>query len=304
MGPLAIAAALGAAGLISGITSNVMNQVNTNRAFHQQENQYEDQKKYNSAIEQVQRLRAAGLNPALTYGTGSSEVSAGGVPSPLPQTGLDLNGISSLMRTPEEISNLDANTQKQGLEAQAQGITNNRLDAKLLSEIKSMNMDTWLKRQLGDSTKLDIQYNKLAMNDRLRQLKTDIDFKDSLITAQDLQNMYLPIKLPQEVNESIARQFNLYKTGQASLKQASAAIMQAVSNSHAFDAQYGGNPESRAKYFNASLRALQASGTERYANAYASSLTPINDNSVGLNGAHLKMPNFFAARKGYKWLSK
>lgn len=256
MGPLAIAAALGAAGLISGVTSSVMNQVNTNRAFHQQENQYEDQKKYNSAMEQVQRLRAAGLNPALTYGTGSSEVSAGGLPSPLPQTGLDLNGISSLISTPEQINNLKANTDKQGLEAQAQGITNNRLDAKLLSEIKSTKMDTWLKKQLGDSTKLDIQYNKLAMNDRLRQLKTDIAYKDSLTTSQDLQNMYLPVKLPQEVNESIARQINLYKTGQASLKSAHAAIMQAANNAHAFDAQYGGTPVAREKYFNATLNAL------------------------------------------------
>ena len=102
----AIAAALGAAGLISGLASTVTNQVNTNRAMHLQESQYEDSKKYNSAMEQVQRLRAAGLNPALTYGTGSSEVSPGGVPSPIPQTGLDLNGISSLMRSPEEINNL------------------------------------------------------------------------------------------------------------------------------------------------------------------------------------------------------
>ena len=32
--------------------------------------------------------------------------------------------------------------------------------------------------------------------------------------------------------------------------------MQAVNNAHAFDAQYGGTPESRAKYFNASLMLL------------------------------------------------
>lgn len=294
-------AALGAAGLIG---SALANKSSSDNQVQQQKALYQDSKQYNSSIEQVKRLRAAGLNPALAYGTGSSEVSAPNLPTPIPFSSPDLSGLANFAKTGQEVGNIESNTRLQQSKAQGQEIENNYIAAKNISSIYNTHIDSWLKKQMGDLTKLDIKYNELSMNDRLRQLKTDIAFRDSLTTAQDLQNMYLPIKLPQEVNESIARQFNLYKTGQASLKQASAAIMQAVTNAHAFDAQYGGSPESRAKYFNASLRALQASGTERYASAYAHSLTPINDNHIGLHGASLKMPNFFAARKGYKWLSK
>ena len=275
--------ALGAAGLIG---SALANKSASDTQVEQQKALYSDSKQYNSSIEQVKRLRAAGLNPALAYGTGSSEVSAPNLPTRIPFQNPDLSGLASLSKTGQEVGNIESNTRLQQSQAQGQEIENNYIAAKNLSSIYHTDADSWLKDKMSDLTKLDIKYNELSMNDRLRQIKNDIAFRDALTTAQDLQNMYLPIKLPQEVQESVARQYNLYKTGAASMKQASAAIMQAVSNAGAFDAQYGGDKQSRAQYFNATLRALDALGSERMSNSFKRASSAV----IGLP-AGTKLPN-------------
>lgn len=90
------AAALGVGGIISSLVSNQVNQQVNDRAFNQSAYQYEDAKKYNSAYQQVMRLRAAGINPAFAFGQNAGQAVGQSVPSPIPQMPLDLSGLANI----------------------------------------------------------------------------------------------------------------------------------------------------------------------------------------------------------------
>lgn len=90
------AAALGVGGIISSLVSNQTNQQANDRAFNQASYQYEDSKRYNSAYQQVMRLRAAGINPAFAFGQNAGQAVGQSVPSPIPQQPLDLSGLANI----------------------------------------------------------------------------------------------------------------------------------------------------------------------------------------------------------------
>lgn len=90
------AAALGVGGIMSSLVSNSVNQQANDRAFNQAAYQYEDSKKYNSAYQQVMRLRAAGINPAFAFGQNAGQSVGQSVPSPIPQMPLDLSGLANI----------------------------------------------------------------------------------------------------------------------------------------------------------------------------------------------------------------
>lgn len=87
--PIAIgAAAIGAgAGLAGGVMQNVANKRAQDRAFEQNkafwQERFDKEAKYNSPVEQVARMQAAGLNPALMYKSGAG--GGGNVSSPSAQ---------------------------------------------------------------------------------------------------------------------------------------------------------------------------------------------------------------------------
>lgn len=91
-----ISAALGVGGIASNIVTNALNASASDRSYAFAKQQYQDMKLYNSAPEQVKRLRAAGLNPALVFGGDAGQVSAVSPAAPIPQQPLDLSGIASL----------------------------------------------------------------------------------------------------------------------------------------------------------------------------------------------------------------
>lgn len=249
-------------GLASNLASNLIGLGQNHRSMEQARYMYEDSKRYNSMNSQVQRMRAAGINPqlALMNGVTGQASTPGSVPSMNPMESLDLAGLSSMANS------MDLNrTQKQSLEAGArfnsakavgQEIDNTYESALKHQEVSKSKMDWELKNQLKQLYGLQVQYNAQSMNDRLSEQMWNAELARGRAVAQLHTAAYLPQRLQEEINLLIAQQGLAVATGQASLKQAHAAIMSAVNQEHAFDAQYGGNPEARGKFFNATLQLL------------------------------------------------
>lgn len=130
---MSFTAALGVAGLASQLAANSANKNQSQRALDQARYQYEDSKIYNSALMQVNRLRAAGINPALAFGKDAGMAQTQSVPTAIPQQGFDLGGLAAL----------------------AQGATNNDANkAKTLAE-------TRLDMIKADSQQFDLALNKM-----------------------------------------------------------------------------------------------------------------------------------------------
>ena len=95
MDPVSIG--LGALGVGSGLVSTIFGQSNFSSQQAMAERQYRDMARRQDPVHQVNRLRAAGINPAFAYGqiqpgqaTGTSIPSA----NPVPQ--LDLSGLAAI----------------------------------------------------------------------------------------------------------------------------------------------------------------------------------------------------------------
>lgn len=244
--------------LLGTSLANKTNQENFEKSLQFQKYMYEDSKKYNSAKAQAERLRAAGINPAFALGSMSAgSVSAGSSPSANPAnpyTLPDLGGLfSGLATAASQRKNIEADTAQKEATTKGLDIDNLYRTEDWLSKLKNRNADTRTKNQAAELAKLNIQYESSSMKNRLLKLEYETQYQDALLTAQDITNQYLPTQLAEGCAEIIARQFANYATGRASLQSASAAIMQAMNQRRAFDAQFGGNPEDRKKFFNATL---------------------------------------------------
>lgn len=245
-------------GFLSQSRANEQNMEMFNRSLEFQKYMYEDTKHYNSAVEQVKRLRAAGINPAFAMGALSAgQTTAGSPPSANPQQPYnfgELGGVASgLVNDLAQRELLQAQKSKIQNESSALEIDNSFRRENWLSTLYNRDMDSWTKEKASDLQKLDIQFQTQSMKNRLLKLEYETQYQDALLTAQDITNQYLPSQLAETCAELIARQYANYATGRASLKSANAAIMQAMNQMHAFDAQYGGSPEDRGKFFKANL---------------------------------------------------
>lgn len=254
-------ALLGVTGLDSQSEANRLNQQNFREQMKFARYQYEDTKKYNSMQEQVKRMRAAGLNPALASSAlGAGMQSSVSQPSPNPQQPLDLGGLASIGRgistIGAELSNLHAQTknlqsQSEKNEQETVGLQIDNLFRKENWKSLLYNRDTesWLKGQLADIAKLDLQFNKESFKNRLLNLKYDTELKDAQVASQDIINHFLPSLQSAEYEELVARKVADYATGRASLQSAMAAIMNAKTEQGKSFAQFGKDSKERSNYF-------------------------------------------------------
>lgn len=297
MDPVSIG--LGVAGIAGNLFTNQTNQRNFDKQLAFQKYQYEDQKRYNSALEQANRLRAAGLNPALVFGGDAGTASAVSEPAAPVQNPLDLSGLAQIgqgvtlndalkEKTNAETQNTDVDTtlkQKQGV---AQDIDNLWKDENFRSMIYNRDMDSWFKEHLVQQAKLGIQFDTQSMKDRLWQAKMESQYTQAKAYAQFYVNQYIPLKQQAEIDELVARASMNVRLGIASVKQAQASIMQAESTKNAFDAQYGGDPKQRGNFFNATLRLLNQQFDESKSREYDNVTTrnPLPPNSLQYKHYH------------------
>lgn len=199
-----ISTALGVGGLLSNSSANRQNQANFNEQMNFARYQYEDTKQWNSPRNQVNQLRAAGLNPALTFGNGVQQQSAVSQPSPVGQQPLDMSALTNLgtalSLNTAQAANLDADTQKKQTETSL-----GETDLLTRSQENLLRLDT-LRQQLkkdGNSTDLiDKQIEDAKI--RLKFLEENQEWQAEItrlqargqaldVAAKEIQNRYLPM---------------------------------------------------------------------------------------------------------------
>lgn len=241
--------------------------------------QYEDSKRYNALPNQVNLMRQAGVNPALALGSGvgSSSASPIGAPSPASQQGADysmmLNGLTTPFGLQEKIgqSQVDlnkANTDKATEDAVSQNIANQHANEKWLAEIYNSSMSGWLKEKQADNVKLDNEYLRRSLGDRLMQQSWQSELVRANTEAQLLQNAFLPKMQDEQLKNLIANTKLAVNSGLATLKQAHAAIMNAVTSRESMGAQFGLTPEERKNFAKASYNFLIQRTNESVSNEF------------------------------------
>ena len=288
-------AALASTGLgLLGIGNQLSNQAQQQENFNEQMKfaryQYEDSKRYNSMSEQVKRMRAAGINPALAIssgqlGTSSSMASQPSAPNfdSLPvgdimQGASSLLGVGSLNRlntakaVGEETDN-QTRMLKNGLTLMEmmERVRNlsylNKKDKFLLDKLP----DTWLadyNHKVFQTNLFDAQArNQEQQNNLTSELVDQAKFK-----TQKQQELF-----SKEMAEADSRIFNNYMSARAAGLSAEAAMQQARTAMWNFFTGFDGMylPESQRKEFiEQKLRLLRAQGDmfkpEKWANILGS----------------------------------
>lgn len=254
---------LGVAGFLSNSQANEQNQRNFEEQMKFARWQYNDTKQFNTPSNQVKMLRAAGLNPALTYGNGVQGASAVSQPSPTPQNPLDMNGLSSFGNLFAQSSlldsqhqNIQANTDLVKNQSTGMNIENQFKAAKNISEIYHMDMDSMLKDTLRESAKLGIQYDRQAMQDKLWYQKMQSQYMQAMAYSQFYVNEYIPQQQQAEIDQMLANSAMLMAVSKATPIQAHASLMNAMTAKNAMESQYGWTPELRKKFSSAALKML------------------------------------------------
>lgn len=282
---MSVSSILGVGGLLSNVYSNIANDDRNQQNLDWQRYQYEDSKIYNSPVNQVRRLRQAGLNPALMYGNiNPGQVTPTSPPSQLPAESLNLSGLASLS------SGIDLNdsqllvnqslSEKYGNEAAGFALDNAWKNADWMSKIQERGMRTQYTEKLKQLAEKEFEYADKTLDYRIQQQDYALRIKKEEWAASVVTASYLPNQITAQVNELMARAKYLYDTGQASLQQAHAAIMHAVNEADAFSAQYGGDSEARNDFFNASMNFLIGRTNTEYSKQFHN-IFALPNNSYG-----------------------
>lgn len=274
-------------GVGSNLISTALNQRNYAEGMEFSRRQFEDMKARQDPVYQVERLRAAGISPALAYGnvnlgqaTGTSQ------PSPTPVQPLDLSGLSSMANSIDlngaQVRNLNQDTELKGNDAAGKAIDNLFRAEDWKSKIYGRNVQSWLNDQLSEAAKLDVEYNKNTLKFRVEQQRQQMALLQSQVAAQDLANHYFPIEASERISNLLAQQFANYATGRASLWQAHNMMLQIF-------AQFGKNEKERSQFFEATLEGLKQQKYESMGREWntVQSTSPLPKNKGNWN-AYLK----------------
>lgn len=247
---------LGVAGLGSNLISNIANQSNFEDQMQYAKWQYKDMARRQDPVHQVNRLRAAGINPALAFGgIQSGQATASSQPSPTPMSPLDLSGLSSLGSGIDlndlNARNVQSQTDKNNAETQGINVDNLFKHENWKSTIYNRDMQSWLNNQLSEVAKLDVQYNKDSLSYRVAQQRYQMQLLDSQVVAQDLANHYFPFEVSERISKLMSEQFANYATGRASLQMAHQNLMRLY-------AEVGSTPEKRKEFAQKTLDLLDS----------------------------------------------
>ena len=182
--------ALGVGGLLSNASANEQNQRNFMTSLDFQREMFDKTNKWNSAQEQVKRLRAAGINPSLAFGQNAGTASAMSAPSANPMNPLDLNGLSaignSISLNQAQREQIESQTEKNREEARGINIDNLFRKENWKSLIFNRDTQSWLNDKLSEAAKLDVQYNTLSMKNRLLKLQFETQLQDAELAMKDI----------------------------------------------------------------------------------------------------------------------
>lgn len=263
-----IDAGLGLLGIMSNMHTNAQQRGMYNNQIEFQQSMYNDAKWHNSAPNQVRLLRAAGMNPAFAFGNQPSSATATNAPSSPTLNPLDLNGLaavsSGLHLNDVQAQQMSAETELSRERAVGQSIENKYSADSNLARIANMKIDTRLKGVLMKGAMLDNKLASQSLSYRVRQEQMKAQLEEAEAAARFYTLQYLPVSLQAQIEKDMATAKAALMNGNASLKQAHAAIMSSANQKHAFDAQYGKNDKERAAFARAAYQyLLEQSETER-----------------------------------------
>lgn len=189
--PLPLAAAMiptiisAGAGIVGQGLNAATTSLANNKAYKRAQSMRDYDNTYNSPIEQMKRLKAAGLNPNLVYGNGNSvQASSGKAPAPeAPQ--FDIQGIVGqafqAMKLMAETQNVQAMNEQIKIQSQ---LLNNRNVLQDL-QIESQAFKNRNQQSLFDTTLQGLQYkNKLTQAET--NYKLDENERRAFLTTQSL----------------------------------------------------------------------------------------------------------------------
>lgn len=232
-----------------------------------QKQQYYDMKQWQSPMNQVRLYKEAGINPALALGSGlAGKVEGVGGVSPtssmayqdyssFPTAAGNLASAfaSSSLQSKQE-SLVDSEVEKNLAEAQGQRTDNLYKDEYWKSSNYLRNSQAYLADKNADVMKLQYEFDKDSLGDRLFQKRWESEYMRAETEARLLTNAFIPERCRAEIDKVYTDQKVALMSGQASLTSAAAAMQNAISQTHAFDAQFGGNPKMRKLYFDNVLK--------------------------------------------------
>lgn len=271
-------------GIFGGL-STLSQQEKQNRIAQQQFNEtmkfnrytYEDAKKYNSAVAQVARLRQAGLNPALAFGSGNAgSVSAGTAPSSTAemgvtdmspfaaQVGASINqglqaGLaeSTIRKTEADALNAESRTKLNLIDALTRANENQM-------KIKSIGSNIELNRESARFAQQQSEFLQKSMVHRVKQEELKTRRLDLENEAQEINNAWLPATISQELSSKMAAAKAALISGRASYLQARAAMKQALTSESVMQALQGATPEEREMFWQQNMEYLfERAKTER-----------------------------------------
>lgn len=202
--------------------TNAENRRNIERQNQLNIEQWQRENDYNNPVNQMQRMRAAGLNPAMMYGgSGSIATSA---PSPTMQGARDiapqlggtddlLGKILGIARTKAEIENINASSDKLrsdiGLNESQIRVNDNSIECgKVRLQFDQRLSDA----QTGFYVKQaeDIEKNWKLLDAKIDDVRANIALTDGKTEAQRLENYFNSVTMQDRIHQECARLQKLY----------------------------------------------------------------------------------------------
>lgn len=153
-----------------------LNESAAQKAYGRQLDYFNQTAAYNSPLAEVNRLKAAGLNPSLMYGNGGS---AGGSGATGSGGGMASTGLGSPQRrmNSAEIQSMRMNTMRQGLELGLLGAQKRNIDAdtavKEADATKTSGVDT--QNTMADTMLKQMNTGNAGLDGELRMLQVEFD---------------------------------------------------------------------------------------------------------------------------------
>ena len=301
-------AALGGLGSALGINSqreaNEENMKFNRELLAFQKYQYEDMKRYNSMAEQVRRIKSANLNPALmmqggNVGTAQSSVGSpsanamqpldiGSVATPISDMiGSAANGFGSFARSTKDL----ADAAKAVAETTEQNIKNNYANDMYKWNVDNKKALSYLQ---GSQAEINLSTNEFlqkSLGSRLMEQTWQTELTRANAGLALIAQSYADQEHQANIEHLLKTAYAAVLTGQASVKQATASVMNAVTNRDNSHAQYGFDNQDRQDFFEDVLDSMGTAAELNRTNSYKNLLTPWSGGGSvawGLGSGHVE----------------
>lgn len=277
-----VGAAVGALGSGLNYFSAQSQNEEARRQFDQslswQKQQYNDMKRYNSPQNQIRMMREAGINPALALGQLSSS-SAVGSPAPGSTASMVQPDFSGLNTSAEYLANYETlNSQRDLNYADAATKLQDSLGKGIDNAYKARNYELAqnLTSEQANLLRLNAEFTQRNLGNALEYSEWQVQEQRAKAGISLLLQKYVEPQQQAEIANKWLTALNAFWTGSASLTQARAAMMNAVTNRYAEQAIHGDSNEARKAFYNLSMMNL---GSLTYHNINTRNPIPSNKSS-------------------------